>query len=110
MRASNRPNPAYRFAAGPSLGLISLMGLALFATGCTQWSHPAKGEREYNSDGVICWQAADESGETKYWPRYHVYKACMIDRGWTDERAAAPTRDLRTVGRERLDLPGAVEG
>jgi len=67
-------------------GRLSLVLLALIiGIGCTKWTHPAKGEREYNSDSVICWKAADESSETEYWPRYHVYKACMIDRGWSDE-------------------------
>ena len=58
--------------------------LALFASSCTRWSHPAKGQREYNSDTAICWREADESGETKYWPRRHIHDACMESRGWTE--------------------------
>jgi len=57
----------------------------LLTSGCTQWSHPAKGQREYNSDTAICYREADESGETEYWPRQHIHDACMRERGWSDD-------------------------
>jgi hypothetical protein len=85
MRANARPKPALHSRRTTTFGIALLALLALFATSCTKWTHPAKGQREYNTDGIICQRAADESGETEYWPRYHVYKACMIERGWSDD-------------------------
>lgn len=82
MRASARPQQVRRNRSAPAFALATLALLALVATSCTRWSHPAKGQREYNTDSTICWRAADESGETAYWPRYHLYEACMADRGW----------------------------
>jgi hypothetical protein len=82
MRAIARPESAHPIRRRRNFAIACLILLACIATGCTKWSHPAKGEREYNTDSTICWQAADESGVTNYWPKYHVYKACMVDRGW----------------------------
>lgn len=56
--------------------------LVLVALGCAKWSHPSKGEREYNSDVAQCDREADESSATEHWDRYRVYRACMVDRGW----------------------------
>jgi len=67
-----------------ALCFVSLVLLAALTGACTRWSHPAKGQREYNSDTAICWREADESGETKYWPRRHVHDACMKERGWIE--------------------------
>jgi len=58
--------------------LLALGGLA-----CAKWTHPAKGEREFQSDRAICERAGEASGETEHWARYRVYRACMVERGWT---------------------------
>jgi hypothetical protein len=85
MRANVRPRKirCRRSTTGLAIGVLTL--LALFATSCTKWTHPAKGQREYNSDSALCWRAVDESGETEYWPRYHAYEACMFERGWNTD-------------------------
>ena len=85
MRANAGLRPVYRLVRSRIFVFTAVAVLAHFATSCTQWSHPAKGQREYNTDSSICWRAADESGETEYWPHYHVYKACMVGRGWVTD-------------------------
>ena len=76
-----RPVPCIRRTSMRSISVLSL--LLLLALGCAKWSHTSKGQREFNSDKAVCWREADASGETEYWARYRVHRACMLDRGWT---------------------------
>jgi hypothetical protein len=82
MRPSARTQEVRRNPSVRTFSIATLALLALATTSCTKWSHPAKGQREYNTDSTLCWRVADQTGETKYWPRYHVYEDCMADRGW----------------------------
>jgi len=83
MGANHSMRSLRRTGFGKSLLLGVVFPVALFLSGCSRWSHPAKGEREFQNDRAVCEHEADEKGETEYWPRYEIQKACMIERGWS---------------------------
>jgi len=78
------------------LRLFAASLLALFALGCAKWSHPSKGEREFNTDMAICTQAGEDSGETEHWAKYRVKRACMVERGWTGKDSWCCDREPTT--------------
>lgn len=96
MRVPLRPQPTLRIHQTTLLRIAGVSLLVLLALGCSKWTHPSKGKRDYNTDDAVCNREADESDKTQYWPRHRVYEYCMADRGWSAQGSSCCGREPRS--------------